>query len=80
MNQHQSFSGSETDVSTSTENLTHEEKYFLRHTTRQEPQGEEGTSTGNHGYSASGRSYDASSCNTMIIHSDSILDEKFDAA
>ncbi|GAB6020799.1 hypothetical protein CHUAL_003457 [Chamberlinius hualienensis] len=37
----QSLSGSETDISTSTENLTHEEKYVLRNSTRQEPQGEE---------------------------------------
>lgn len=37
----QSLSGSETDLSTSTENLTHEEKYVLRNSTRQEPQGEE---------------------------------------
>lgn len=35
------ISGSETDISTSTENLTREEKYVLSHTERQEPQGEE---------------------------------------
>ncbi|KAF0291100.1 Angiomotin [Amphibalanus amphitrite] len=34
-------SGSDTDVSTSAENLTHEEKYVLSHTERQDPQGEE---------------------------------------
>lgn len=37
----QSFSGSETDVSTSTENLSPEERYALEHTQRQEPQGQE---------------------------------------
>ncbi|XP_076056149.1 uncharacterized protein LOC143034093 isoform X2 [Oratosquilla oratoria] len=37
----QSFSGSETDVSTSNENLSPEERYALRHTQRQEPQGQE---------------------------------------
>lgn len=31
-------SGSDTDVSTSAENLTHEEKYVLSHTERQDPQ------------------------------------------
>merc|ERR1719238_1416706 len=36
-----SLSGSETDVSTSTENLTQEERYVLRNMERQEPQGEE---------------------------------------
>ncbi|GBP54301.1 Angiomotin [Eumeta japonica] len=37
----QSLSGSETDVSTSNENLSREERYVVRHTTRVEPQGEE---------------------------------------
>jgi len=36
-----SLSGSETDVSTSTENLTQEERFVLRNMERQEPQGEE---------------------------------------
>ncbi|CAL4131901.1 unnamed protein product, partial [Meganyctiphanes norvegica] len=36
-----SVSGSETDVSTSTENLSPEERYALEHTQRQEPQGQE---------------------------------------
>jgi hypothetical protein len=36
-----SLSGSETDVSTSTENLSQEERYVIRHTARQEPQGQE---------------------------------------
>jgi len=35
------MSGSETDVSTSTENLTQEERFLLRHMEREEPQGEE---------------------------------------
>lgn len=37
----QSLSGSETDISTSNENLSHEERYVIRHTARQEPQGQE---------------------------------------
>ncbi|XP_055702910.1 uncharacterized protein LOC129801671 isoform X2 [Phlebotomus papatasi] len=36
-----SLSSSETDVSTSTENLSMEERYVLRHTARVEPQGQE---------------------------------------
>lgn len=53
----QSCSGSETDVSasTSTENLTHEEKYVLWNSTRQEPQGEENLD-------------DQMSFNTLVIH------------
>ncbi|TRY75585.1 hypothetical protein TCAL_13347 [Tigriopus californicus] len=39
--QYANLSGSETDVSTSTENLTQEERYLLRHMEREEPQGEE---------------------------------------
>ncbi|XP_014239249.1 uncharacterized protein LOC106660814 isoform X2 [Cimex lectularius] len=34
-------SGSETDISTSNENLSNEERYAIRHTSRQEPQGQE---------------------------------------
>ncbi|BES92430.1 Angiomotin C terminal [Nesidiocoris tenuis] len=41
----ESVSGSETDVSTSNENLSNEERYVIRHTARQEPQGQE-----NHAY------------------------------
>ncbi|XP_012225084.1 serine-rich adhesin for platelets-like [Linepithema humile] len=37
----QSLSGSDTDVSTSNENLSNEERYVIRHTERQEPQGQE---------------------------------------
>ncbi|KAK2577278.1 hypothetical protein KPH14_003415 [Odynerus spinipes] len=37
----QSLSGSDTDVSTSNENLSNEERYVIRHTARQEPQGQE---------------------------------------
>lgn len=36
-----SLSGSETDISTSTENLSMEQRYVLRHTPRVEPQGQE---------------------------------------
>ncbi|XP_046396967.1 uncharacterized protein LOC124163899 isoform X2 [Ischnura elegans] len=40
-------SGSETDsVSTSTENLSHEERYAIRHTPRQDPQGQENIGPG----------------------------------
>lgn len=39
-----SVSGSETDISTSNENLSHEERYVIRHTPRQEPQGQENMS------------------------------------
>ncbi|KAK9505663.1 hypothetical protein O3M35_009661 [Rhynocoris fuscipes] len=39
-----SVSGSETDVSTSNENLSNEERYVIRHTPRQEPQGQENMS------------------------------------
>ncbi|KAL7289828.1 hypothetical protein TKK_0016227 [Trichogramma kaykai] len=37
----QSLSDSDTDVSTSNENLSNEERYVIRHTARQEPQGQE---------------------------------------
>lgn len=59
-----SYSGSETDVSTSTENLSHEERYVIRHTARQEPQGQEHLPTSNRS------SLDVSTCsyNTLIIH------------
>lgn len=78
----QSLSGSETDLSTSTENLTHEEKYVLRNSTRQEPQGEEtlnaedscvGGGGGVGTFRGGGSSYtsmDQSSCSTLIIHRD----------
>lgn len=36
-----SLSGSETDISTSTENLSMEQRYVLKHTPRVEPQGQE---------------------------------------
>ncbi|CAG4991513.1 unnamed protein product [Parnassius apollo] len=46
----QSLSGSETDVSTSNENLSREERYVVRHTARVEPQGQENQSqTNNNG-------------------------------
>ncbi|XP_013138741.1 PREDICTED: uncharacterized protein LOC106103509 [Papilio polytes] len=43
----QSLSGSETDVSTSNENLSREERYVVRHTARVEPQGQENQSQNN---------------------------------
>ncbi|XP_026492818.2 angiomotin-like protein 2 isoform X1 [Vanessa tameamea] len=43
----QSLSGSETDVSTSNENLSREERYVVRHTARVEPQGQENQSQSN---------------------------------
>lgn len=43
----QSLSGSETDVSTSNENLSREERYVVRHTARVEPQGQENQSQTN---------------------------------
>ncbi|CAM1312149.1 AMOTL1 (predicted) [Pycnogonum litorale] len=72
----QSFSGSETDVSnsTSTENLTQEEKHVLQHSTRQEPQGEENTvgDKSHHDHQRSSsygiNSATSSSNNTLIIH------------
>ncbi|KAG1687338.1 Activating molecule in BECN1-regulated autophagy protein 1 [Nymphon striatum] len=69
----QSFSGSETDVSnsTSTENLTPEEKHVLRHSTRQEPQGEENTLNNTHHHHHQQSSVGVNStCSdtTLIIH------------
>lgn len=52
-----SLSGSETDISTSNENLSNEERYVIRHMPRQEPQGQENRS-----------SLDSASYNTLIIH------------
>ncbi|XP_041971294.1 angiomotin-like protein 2 [Aricia agestis] len=43
----QSLSGSETDVSTSNENLSREERYVVRHTARVEPQGQENQTQAN---------------------------------
>lgn len=43
----QSLSGSETDVSTSNENLSREERYVVRHTARVEPQGQENQTQSN---------------------------------
>ncbi|XP_022248541.1 uncharacterized protein LOC106465007 [Limulus polyphemus] len=60
----QSFSGSETDLSTSNENLTAEEKNVLRSGVRQEPQGEE-TLTDD---------MDITSSNTLIIRNNSSID------
>lgn len=60
----QSFSGSETDVSTSNENLTAEEKNVLRSGVRQEPQGEE-TLTDD---------MDAALSNTLVIRNNSSID------
>ncbi|XP_065156727.1 angiomotin-like protein 1 isoform X2 [Atheta coriaria] len=73
----QSLSGSETDISTSNENLSNEEKYVIRHTERQEPQGEENLQSSSNRNSLrdslpSNRSsldVSSSSYNTLIIHS-----------
>lgn len=43
----QSLSGSETDVSTSNENLSRVERFVVRHTARVEPQGQENHSQNN---------------------------------
>lgn len=73
----QSLSGSETDISTSNENLSNEEKYVIRHTARQEPQGQENQQALSNRSSLrdslqSNRSsldVSSSSYNTLIIHS-----------
>nr|CAD7259649.1 unnamed protein product [Timema shepardi] len=59
----QSLSGSETDVSTSNENLSNEERYVIQHTARQEPQGQENLSSNRSSLDVSSSSY-----NTLIIH------------
>lgn len=56
-NNHNKLSGSETDVSSSTENLTQEDRFVIRNTLRQEPQGQENN-----------RNSMDSSYNTLIIH------------
>lgn len=75
-NFHQSLSGSETDVSTSNENLSNEEKYVIRHTARQEPQGQENLQSSNRSSlrdslpsNRSSLDVSSSSYNTLIIHS-----------
>ncbi|XP_050293372.1 uncharacterized protein LOC126733925 isoform X2 [Anthonomus grandis grandis] len=72
----QSLSGSETDVSTSNENLSNEEKYVIRHTPRQEPQGQENLQASNRSSlrdslpsNRSSLDVSSSSYNTLIIHS-----------
>ncbi|XP_049821497.1 angiomotin-like protein 1 isoform X2 [Aethina tumida] len=72
----QSLSGSETDVSTSNENLSNEEKYAIRHTPRQEPQGQENLQVSNRSSlrdslpsNRSSLDVSSSSYNTLIIHS-----------
>lgn len=75
-NFHQALSGSETDVSTSNENLSNEEKYVIRHTARQEPQGQENLQDSNRSSlrdslpsNRSSLDVSSSSYNTLIIHS-----------
>lgn len=70
------LSGSETDVSTSNENLSNEEKYVIRHTPRQEPQGQENLQASNRSSlrdslpsNRSSLDVSSSSYNTLIIHS-----------
>ncbi|CAG9825130.1 unnamed protein product [Phaedon cochleariae] len=72
----QSLSGSETDISTSNENLSNEEKYVIRHTPRQEPQGQENLSDSKRSSlrdslpsNRSSLDVSSSSYNTLIIHS-----------
>ncbi|XP_044262243.1 LOW QUALITY PROTEIN: angiomotin-like protein 2 [Tribolium madens] len=72
----QSLSGSETDISTSNENLSNEEKYVIRHTARQEPQGQENQQASNRSSlrdslpsNRSSLDVSSSSYNTLIIHS-----------
>ncbi|KAF4528223.1 hypothetical protein B566_EDAN014596 [Ephemera danica] len=64
------LSGSETDVSTSTENLSQEERYVIKHMPRQEPQGQEKQEPNDTlPHSLCLNSLDsASSYNTLIIH------------
>lgn len=69
------MSGSETDVSTSNENLSHEERYVIRHTARQEPQGQENLQASNRSSlkeslpsNRSSLDVSTSSYNTLIIH------------
>lgn len=62
---HQNLSGSDTDVSTSNENLTAEEKRVLQNGVRQEPQGEETIAD----------DVDTISSNTLIIHDTKIAGE-----
>ena len=62
-----SLSGSETDVSTSNENLSPEERHVLRTSIRQEPQGEETLL-------ASSPATDKSTNNTLIIHHNKSID------
>ncbi|XP_072401142.1 uncharacterized protein [Diabrotica undecimpunctata] len=71
-----SLSGSETDVSTSNENLSNEEKYVIRHTPRQEPQGQENLADSKRSSlrdslpsNRSSLDVSSSSYNTLIIHS-----------
>lgn len=58
-----SLSGSDTDVSTSTENLTPEEKSVLQNGVRQEPQGEETITPGD----------DITSTDTLVIHGNTLI-------
>lgn len=62
-------SGSETDVSTSTENLSPEEHYVLKNSKRQEPQGEETCL----GYDFDSTPTGTMNNNTLIIHGNDSL-------
>lgn len=69
-------SGSETDVSTSTENLSPEEHYVLKTSTRQEPQGEE-TYFSSDCLSLTTNNTNHNNNNTLIIHgNDNQIDKK----
>lgn len=63
-------------MSTSNENLSNEEKYVIRHTARQEPQGQENLQASNRSSlrdslpsNRSSLDVSSSSYNTLIIHS-----------
>lgn len=61
----QSLSGSETDVSTSNENLSREERYVVRHTARVEPQGQENQSQGGNNRNSLKESVSSSNRNSL---------------
>ncbi|XP_063619223.1 angiomotin-like [Cydia splendana] len=61
----QSLSGSETDVSTSNENLSREERYVVRHTARVEPQGQETQNNNNNNRNSLKESVTGSNRNSL---------------
>nr|XP_027201761.1 putative uncharacterized protein DDB_G0277255 [Dermatophagoides pteronyssinus] len=71
-------SGSETDISTSTENLSAEEHYVLKTTIRQEPQGEETFSDIDY-HSQSKSQSSTLTNNTLIIHGNNSLNQSINS-